>query len=106
MFVLIVIIMLIFPSQKKGFFGDFVFQMNEFKTAPGFTSAPLTLTGDAQTKAQDNTVKWISEGTYFHYYFSHLNLTPKFIFVLSSVYFLFLVYICNILFCLLFIIFI
>ncbi|KAK2401490.1 CRIB domain-containing protein RIC6 [Trifolium repens] len=37
--------------------------MNEFKTAPGFASAPMTLTGDAQSKAQDNNVKWVSEDT-------------------------------------------
>jgi len=37
--------------------------MNEFKTTPGFASAPMTLTGDAQTKAQDSTVTWTSEGT-------------------------------------------
>jgi hypothetical protein len=44
--------------------------MNEFKTAPGFASAPMTLTGDAQSKAQDNNVKWVSEGTYYYHYFS------------------------------------
>ncbi|GAU50217.1 hypothetical protein TSUD_29030 [Trifolium subterraneum] len=37
--------------------------MNEFKTAPGFASAPMTLAGDAQSKAQDNNVKWVSEDT-------------------------------------------
>ncbi|XP_045819915.1 CRIB domain-containing protein RIC6 [Trifolium pratense] len=37
--------------------------MNEFKTAPGFASAPMTLTGDTQSKAQDNNVKWVSEDT-------------------------------------------
>ena len=35
--------------------------MNEFKTSPGFASAPMTLTGDVQSKVQDNQVKWISE---------------------------------------------
>ncbi|KAL5068047.1 hypothetical protein RYX36_018934 [Vicia faba] len=35
--------------------------MNEFKTTQGFASAPMTLTGDAQNKAQDNPVKWTSE---------------------------------------------
>ncbi|KAK7277493.1 hypothetical protein RJT34_22506 [Clitoria ternatea] len=35
--------------------------MNEFKTSPGFASAPLNLTGDIQNKGQDNGVKWVSE---------------------------------------------
>ncbi|XP_058759134.1 CRIB domain-containing protein RIC6 [Vicia villosa] len=35
--------------------------MNEFKTTQGFSSAPMTLTGDGQNKADDNPVKWISE---------------------------------------------
>lgn len=36
--------------------------MNEYKSSPGFASAPLNLNGDAQNKGQDNSVKWISEG--------------------------------------------
>jgi len=32
--------------------------MSQFKTAPGFSSAPL----DVQNKGQDNA-KWVSEGT-------------------------------------------
>lgn len=39
--------------------------MNEFKTTQGSASAPMTLTGDAQNKAQDDPVKWISEGIIF-----------------------------------------
>ncbi|XP_027362964.1 LOW QUALITY PROTEIN: CRIB domain-containing protein RIC6-like [Abrus precatorius] len=35
--------------------------MNEFKTSPGFASAPINLTGDVQNKGQDNAVKWVSE---------------------------------------------
>ncbi|KAJ1397854.1 hypothetical protein SESBI_31513 [Sesbania bispinosa] len=35
--------------------------MNEFKTTPGFASAPINLTGDVQNKGQDNSVKWTSE---------------------------------------------
>lgn len=35
--------------------------MNEFKTSPGFASAPLTLTGDVQNREQNNGVKWVSE---------------------------------------------
>ncbi|CAL5207055.1 unnamed protein product [Lathyrus oleraceus] len=35
--------------------------MNEFKTTQGFASAPMALTGDAQNKAQDDPLKWISE---------------------------------------------
>ncbi|XP_057425103.1 CRIB domain-containing protein RIC6-like [Lotus japonicus] len=35
--------------------------MNEYKSSPGFASAPLNLNGDAQNKGQDNSVKWISE---------------------------------------------
>ncbi|TKY52759.1 CRIB domain-containing protein RIC7 [Spatholobus suberectus] len=37
--------------------------MNEFKTSPGFASAPINLTGDGQNKGQDNAVKWVSEDT-------------------------------------------
>jgi hypothetical protein len=69
-----VLIKLYFPSQKRTFGEFFSLQMNEFKTAPGFASAPMTLTGDAQSKAQDNNVKWVSEGTYYYHYFFHLNI--------------------------------
>ncbi|KAK7267424.1 hypothetical protein RIF29_20098 [Crotalaria pallida] len=35
--------------------------MNEFKTSPGFASAPLSQIGDVPTIVQDNSVQWVSE---------------------------------------------
>lgn len=71
---------LIFLHKRKHLVFFFCFQMSEFKTSPGFASAPMTLTGDAQNKAQDSTVKWTSEGIIFsfkHCVSNDFKITPK-----------------------------
>ncbi|KAE9612217.1 putative CRIB domain-containing protein [Lupinus albus] len=46
--------------------------MNEFKSSPGFTSAPLNLNGELQNIGQNDSVKWVSEGIY--YFIFHTSL--------------------------------
>ncbi|KAE9589918.1 putative CRIB domain-containing protein [Lupinus albus] len=51
--------------------------MNEFKSSPKFASAPLNLNGEIQNIGQDNSVKWVSEGT-FDFTFISLKLDVYF----------------------------
>ena len=75
-FHLVIITRLKLPSKGKTWFTleyilPFVFymQMNEFKSPPGFSSAPLANGGEVR---EEDPVKWVSQGTI--YWFSKLKL--------------------------------